>query len=290
MRPHRLPAVRRHATCPVPGLILAVVSTLILAAGPATPALAQTDDPSAWLEVEVATVGVDLASGLPLALVHQGWEDVLPIWIGDVEAEAILRALQGVPVPRPMTHDLFASVLGSLGVELVEVRVHDLREGTYIGSLHLRSEDGEGFTEVDARPSDGLALAVRTGARVRVARRLLADVPDVEFISTERDRPIARLRGATVAEPAAEDRARFGLGDRAGVVVLHAQEGESARGLQQGDLVVEVAGRPVEGALDYVNAVVGRPSGDVIPLTVIRNGEEVPVALPPRRGPGVVGD
>lgn len=244
----------------------------------------------AWLEVEVATIGVDLASGLPLALVHEGWEEVLPIWIGEVEAEAILRVLQRVALPRPMTHDLFASVLQSLDAELAEVRIHDIRDATYIGSLHLRRDGSDELIEVDTRPSDGLALAVRTGARIRVARRLLAGAPDVDFVSTERDRPIARLRGATVAEPGAEDRERFGLPDRRGVVVLHADAEAASRGLTQGDLIVEVEGQRINTALDYLNAVARQSGNQVIPLTVVRDGQETASALPPRRGPAVVGD
>ncbi|MFW5905209.1 MAG: bifunctional nuclease domain-containing protein [bacterium] len=249
----------------------------------ASPASAQDE----WLEVEVATVGVDLATGTPLALVHQGWNEVLPIWIGEVEAQAILRELQGVAVPRPMTHDLLVALLGHLEAELVEVRIHDLREGTYYGSLHVRRPGRDGLTEVDTRPSDGLALAVRTGARIRVARRLLAGVPDVDFVSTEEDRPVARLRGVLVARPGPEDRERLDLPDRDGVVVLHA---DVAGAPEVGDLVVEVEGRAVTDVMDYINAVIHRPGPDDVRLTVIREGREVEVRLPPRRGPGRVGD
>lgn len=273
---------------PLPAVVSAAV---ILAVGGPTlasplPAVAQ----EGWLEVQVATVGVDLATGAPLALVHEGWEEVLPIWIGDAEAQAILRELQGVHVPRPMTHDLMVSLLDHMEAELAEVRIHAVREGTYHGSLHIRREGRDGLTEVDTRPSDGLALAVRTGARVRVARHLLAGIPDVDFVSTERDRPVARLRGATVAEPGAEDRARFDLPEERGVVVIHADELAAARGVQRGDLVVEVRGEPVDGVLDYINALVHGSDDEAVPLTVIRAGEERTIQLPPRRGSGRVGD
>lgn len=274
---HPLPAVGFAA-------VILAVGGLTLAAPP--PAVAQ----EGWLEVQVATVGVDLATGAPLALVHEGWEEVLPIWIGEAEAQAILRELQGVRVPRPMTHDLMVSLLDHMEAELAEVRIHDVREGTYHGSLHIRREGRDDLTEVDTRPSDGLALAVRTGARVRVARHLLAGIPDVDFVSTERDRPVARLRGATVAEPGAEDRARFDLPEERGVVVIHADELAAARGVQRGDLVVAVRGQPVDGVLDYINALVHGSDDEAVPLTVIRAGEERSIQLPPRRGSGRVGD
>jgi uncharacterized protein len=276
--PARHPAPIRHLGA------AALMAAVLVAAAP--PLSAQEE----WLEVEVATVGVDLATGAPLALVHESWDEVLPIWIGEMEAEAILRALQQVAVPRPMTHDLMVSLMGHLDAELVEVRIHELRDQTYIGSLYLRRDGSSELTEVDTRPSDGLALAVRTGARIRVARHLLAGIPDVDFISTERDRPIARMRGVTVAQPTSEDRGEFGLPDRAGVVVLHAGQGGASRGLERGDLVVEVQGQAIRGAMDYINAVVHQGDSETVSLTVIRNGQEASSSLPPRRSPGRIGD
>ena len=251
-----------------------------------TPALQAQES---WLEVEVATVGVDLSTGAPLALVHEGWDEVLPIWIGNVEAEAIIRVLRGQPFARPLTHDLMASVLNTLEVELAEVRIHDLREGTYIGSLHLREEGRDGLREVDARPSDGLALAVRTGARVRVARHLLAGIPDVDFVSTERDRAIARVRGITVAEPSTDDRADRGLGEDEGVLVLHLGAGMGTRGLETGDLITGIEGEAVQGALDYINAMRAAAEDASLRVRILRNGQEEDVQIPPRRGPGRVG-
>ena len=255
-----------------PRLPFAIFVGLLLAASP--PLLAQEADD--WLEVEVATVGVDLATGAPLALVHEGWREILPIWIGEAEAQAIMRVLQGVEPPRPLTHDLMAGMLGPLGAELEEVRVHDLRDGTYYGSLVLRREGQSEPVVVDTRPSDGLALAVRTGARIRVARRLLAGVPEVDFVSNERDRPIVRVRGVTVAEPGAEDRERYGLPSRAGVVVLHA-----ATRLRSGDLIVAVNGVEVEDARSYLDRMLGAGRSSSLTLTVVREGEEVEIPLPP---------
>lgn len=263
---------------------VALVAAALVAVAP--PLSAQQE----WLEVEVATVGVDLATGAPLALVHERWDEVLPIWIGEMEAEAILRSLQRVAIPRPMTHDLMVSLMAHLDAELVEVRIHDVRDHTYIGSLHIRRDGSSELTEVDTRPSDGLALAVRTGARIRVARRLLEGIPDVDFVSTERDRPIARLRGVTVGHPTSEDRTEFGLPDRSGVVVLHAGQGGASRGLERGDLVVEVQGQAIRGAMDYINAVVHQGDSETVSLTVIRNGQETSSSLPPRRSPGRIGD
>ena len=88
----------------------------------------------------------------------------LPIWIGPWEANAIATRLQGVNPERPLTHDLFVATLETLGATLTRVIISSLAEETYHATLELRM-DGRTF-EVDARPSDSLALAVRTGVRI----------------------------------------------------------------------------------------------------------------------------
>lgn len=249
---------------------------------------APPSDPD-WLEVEVATVGVDLLTQAPLALLREGWDEVLPIWIGQVEAEAILWALQGLDLPRPMTHDLMVSLIGGMGAELAEVRVHSLRDDTYIGSLHIRVPGSDETIEIDTRPSDGLALAVRTGARVRVSRDLLEGLPEVDFVSWEQDRQLVRIRGVTTESVRAEQREQFGLPDRPGMVVLHSTAASAPRAVRAGDLIVEVQGRPVEGIADYLNAIRAASPTAPVPVTVVRGGEEMPAALPPRGGTGRVG-
>jgi bifunctional DNase/RNase len=97
----------------------------------------------------------------------------LPIWIGHPEAAAILMKLQGATTPRPMTHDLMTDVLGELDVECVRVMISELRDNTFYASISLRSDGRE--LEVDARPSDALALAVRCGAPIFAADEVIAE-------------------------------------------------------------------------------------------------------------------
>lgn len=95
----------------------------------------------------------------------------IPIWIGASEAQAILARLQNVETERPMTHDLLAAVVHDLDAEVVRVVVTDLREHTFFALITLRHRDGE--VEVDSRPSDAIALAVRTGAPIFAADDVL---------------------------------------------------------------------------------------------------------------------
>jgi uncharacterized protein len=282
---HARPGLKRNTT-PLLKVVLSFLMVLTAAAMAAFPAGAQTisDGSQSYLEVEVATIGMDLRTGAPLAILHAEWEEVLPIWIGEVESQAIARARQGIQVPRPQTHDLLASVVEALGGELEEIRVHDLRDATFYGVLRVRVDGA--IVEIDSRPSDALALAVRTGARITVATRLVEEHPDVEFISAEGDRSIARVRGITLAEPSGSDRERFGIPEgESGLMVMHSDTPVGPRGVRRGDLVLSVEGREVDGALEFVEIMAGRSADSVLQMRVLRDGEVLDVDVPPRRPP-----
>jgi bifunctional DNase/RNase len=116
-------------------------------------------------EVVVESVRVHMLSSQHVVLLKEtDRERYLPIWIGPWEANAIATRLQGVTPERPLTHDLFAAALEELGVKLRRVIVSSLSEETFHATLELELE-GKIYT-VDSRPSDALALAVRTGVRI----------------------------------------------------------------------------------------------------------------------------
>lgn len=254
--------------------VLAVLVSILPA-----PAAGQRSPPD-LIEVTVASVGLDLQNGAPLALLHSEWEHLLPVWIGEVEFEAILRGLRGEVTPRPLTHDLLLSTVTALGGELEEVRVVAVVEGTYIGSLHVRVGEGRELREVDSRPSDALALAVRSGARIRVARGLVASAPDVDFVAASGAVPVVRYRGVTLRE---------GEGGDPGLEVLHVTGPASAGGLRTGDRIVRVDGVDVDRAMVFLERMRGLPEGGAVPVRVLRGGSTVDVRLPPRRGEGRVG-
>jgi len=112
------------------------------------------------IELELVGVRVEFPANQPIVLLKEKvGSRYLPIWIGAVEATAIAFALQGVNTPRPLTHDLFKTVLVDLQAELTAVHITELREGTFYAELHLK-RDGENLT-ISARPSDAVALAAR---------------------------------------------------------------------------------------------------------------------------------
>jgi bifunctional DNase/RNase len=102
----------------------------------------------------------------------------LPIWIGHPEAAAILIKLQGTSLPRPMTHDLLTSVIGRFDAEVTRITVTELKESTFYAQLTLLKDGQE--LDIDSRPSDALALAVRTDAPIFATTRLI-DENAIEF-------------------------------------------------------------------------------------------------------------
>lgn len=103
---------------------------------------------------------------------------VLPIWVGVFEANAIQLQMEGVQTPRPMTHDLLKTVIDELGGHLERIVVCDLRDNTFYATLHVLSPSGPRI--VDARPSDAIALALRSGARIFVEEAVIQSARSVE--------------------------------------------------------------------------------------------------------------
>lgn len=129
-------------------------------------------------ELEVVGVRVEMPSNQPIVLLREtAGERYLPIWIGAVEATAIAFAQQGVVPPRPLTHDLLKDVIEATGNAVAEIRITEVNDGVFYATLALASG-----VEISARPSDSIALALRTGSRIVCPESLLVEagiaIPD----------------------------------------------------------------------------------------------------------------
>jgi hypothetical protein len=119
------------------------------------------------ISVNVFGLALDSSTQVPLLILKDKQEQyVLPIWIGVMEAVAISIALNEIKMPRPMTHDLYINTICSLGLRLVRVEIVELREGTFYAELVLRRN--KQYRRIDARPSDAVALALRSGGPILV--------------------------------------------------------------------------------------------------------------------------
>ena len=130
-------------------------------------------------EMVIYGVSFDMVGKQPIVLLKtRDGNKFLPIWIGHPEAAAILMKLQGASTPRPMTHDLLFDMLGELEVACTRVSVTELRENTFYAVITVSIDGGE--IEVDSRPSDAIALAVRAEAPIFAADSVI-DESAIEF-------------------------------------------------------------------------------------------------------------
>jgi bifunctional DNase/RNase len=133
------------------------------------------DEPGARVqEMVIYGVSFDMVGKQPIVLLKTvDGNKFLPIWIGHPEAASILMKLQGATTPRPMTHDLLCSMLGELEVRCTQIAVTELRENTFYASITLSVNGRE--MEIDSRPSDAIALAVRSGAPIFAADEVISE-------------------------------------------------------------------------------------------------------------------
>ena len=133
------------------------------------------------IEMKVRGIAVDPNLKTPAVILTDDDEKrYLPIWIGVAEATAIFIQLNEQVLPRPMTHDLLKNILDTLGTKLVKVLVNDINQNTFFARLFLEeTSTGEKY-EIDARPSDAIALALRTGSPIFVAEKVVVNATIVD--------------------------------------------------------------------------------------------------------------
>ncbi len=152
-----------------------------------------------FLEMKVSCIVADPFTDMPVVILNEEeGERSLPLWVGFEEASAIAMEIKKTPRPRPLTHDLLKNVIVATGYEVIEIEITELRENTFYARLRIK-KDGEELL-VDSRPSDAIAIALRTGCRIMVdeevikaalsvkvgdkgqsAGDVLEDIPDEDF-------------------------------------------------------------------------------------------------------------
>jgi uncharacterized protein len=231
-------------------------------------------DPDEMLVVELATVGVESRTGMPVVLLREPVSgDVVPIFTGVDEARAILMALHEVPTPRPMTHDLMRDLVAAVDAVVVRVLVDDFAGGVYFGMLELQLAGQEELILVDTRPSDGLALALRTGAAILVAPKVLDAGRGMQFEGLGEDEVVTAV-GITVVRATAELREAMELPDRPGVLVSRATGPAAAAGMRPGSLIVEVNGETPHAPMSFLELVRRTPEGEEAQIVYWQEGEE----------------
>mgnify|MGYP005848248193 FL=1 len=128
------------------------------------------------IEMKVAGIALDAATRSPIVLLRDASERrALPIYISQDQARSIISAIEQQTPPRPMTHDLMINILEAWDLRLERIIVHALEENTFFAVLKMVNADGKVKKEIDARPSDAIALALRTDASIWVMEEVVAD-------------------------------------------------------------------------------------------------------------------
>lgn len=242
---------------------------LSLAAQPATEGL---------VEVRVRGVTVDPQAGSPIVLLEElRGERLMPIWVGMFEARAIAMEMEKVVPPRPMTHDLMKNILEGVKAQVASIVITELKENTFFARIALNAS-GAGL-QIDARPSDAIALALRVNAPIFVAKAVFNHAPAIE-LRDQGPTPVTVLKhyGVTLQNLTAPLAEHFRLPTAEGVLVSDVEVGSGAArdGLLRGDVIVEANQAKVVN-LQALEVTLTR--GGNIALQVMRQDKRMTVLL-----------
>lgn len=159
------------------------------------------------IELSVMGIALDTRTGTPIVVLNDADNRrALPIWIGTAEASAIIRHLESIKSPRPMTHDLLKATIDTLGYAVDRIEINDLNTDTYYATIFVKDSDGN-EKQLDSRPSDAIAVALRSEAPIFATVNVVAE----GTISTdqERDEEEAQQFSEFVKELKPSDFAKF---------------------------------------------------------------------------------
>lgn len=127
------------------------------------------------IKMRVMGIALDTRTGSPIIVLND-YENrkALPIWIGSAEASSIIRKIENIPSQRPLTHDLFINFANQSGAKITRVEINDVDDQTYFSSIFVEDKEGKEF-EIDARPSDAIAIAIRADIPIYVSATVMAD-------------------------------------------------------------------------------------------------------------------
>ena len=127
------------------------------------------------IEMKVMGIALDTRTGSPIVVLHDKENRrALPIWIGSAEASAIIRKIENLNVSRPMTHDLIINIIEQTGYKLEKIEINDVEKDTYYATLYIKDEK-DNVIEIDSRPSDAIAIAIRVDAPIYVTANVLSN-------------------------------------------------------------------------------------------------------------------
>ena len=147
------------------------------------------------IEMTIKGLMVDPITNMPIIMLRdKDGQRVLPIWVGVFEANAIALQIENVTTPRPMTHDLLRNMIAELDARVTRVVINDLRDSTFFAQIRVTINRGgtDRTLELDARPSDAIALALRTEAPIFVAQKVLDEAQTITPDGEDQDEKVKK--------------------------------------------------------------------------------------------------
>ena len=222
------------------------------------------------VRVDVTDVAYDHSTGTHyLVLEEKAGRRVLPIAIGDDEARAIMFELRGIKPERPLTYELLLKLIEQTGNKVDRVVIGDVRDEVYYAKVYLDS----GRYTLDSRPSDAIALAIGANAPIFVADKLLqTSAPEIKTPPIN----IARRLGMTAQELTPELAQYFGVSVQSGVLVADIGSNAKTAGVERGDIVTQVDGKPITTLDEFGQAAaVAIADGDSNVTLTIKRGNAI---------------
>ncbi len=256
-----------------------LVVTLLVVTCFATSAGAGQDN--GVVEMKVKRVMADPSAKTPTAVVileNAREKKLIPIWIGSEEATSIALELENIAIPRPNTHDLIRNILQGIGATLQRITITDLRNNVYYASIALRLK-GQEF-QIDSRPSDAIAVALRMKAPIYASTQVLAKAKQLPS-SEKPSEGIRKILGIHLQELTPELASLLELPARKGILVADVELGSAASeaGVQRGDVILRVNDRAMQKAADLESLVQGAKRPVQLRMEVLRKGKSTTIVV-----------
>ena len=225
------------------------------------------------VETRIKTLMLDPNTQSPIVVLETVTDKkLLPIWIDVPEARAIALELDHVTTPRPLTHDLIRNIIQGLGATLQRVTITDLRSNTYFAVLFLGFKGQD--LQIDARPSDAIAIALRMKAPIHASTQVLAKSKAMPLLNTPA-KELQKRAGIQAQDLTTEVAALLDIPLQRGVLVVDVAKGSAAMdaGIQRGDVITKANDQTVQSVHELETLVQSRKTETRIKLEVIKKGK-----------------
>lgn len=245
----------------------------------AFPAAPEGAQQTGSVETKIKTLMLDPNSQLPIVVLETVTDkQLLPIWIDLPEARAIALELEHVTTPRPLTHDLIRNILQGLGATVQRVLISDLRSNTYFAVVFLGFKGQE--MQIDARPSDAIAVALRMKAPIYASAQVLAKSKSLPALDTRAKESQKKL-GIQAQDLTAEIAALLDVSLQKGVVIVDVAPGSvaMAAGIQRGDVITKANDQAISSIHELEAFVRSMRPAARVKLDVIKKGKPTTIMI-----------